>query len=171
MKYFVRVGGHQHEVLIDGDTVTIDGQAVRAYVEDVPASPLQAVRIGSRVYRVLARRGSQRGQYDLAIDGYRFVTEALDERAKAIRELSGAALKAAGPTHLMAPMPGLIVRVNVSAGDQVRSGQGLVVMEAMKMENELRAPASGIVKRVVVTSGSAVEKGALLLEMESSDAK
>jgi pyruvate carboxylase subunit B len=63
-------------------------------------------------------------------------------------------------------MPGMIVRVNVSEGDAVQAGQGLVVMEAMKMENELRATASGTVKRVHVAPGTAVEKGALLLEME-----
>ena len=65
----------------------------------------------------------------------------------------------------MAPMPGLIVRVHVGEGDQVQAGQPLVVMEAMKMENELRAMAPGVVKRVAIKAGSAVEKGALLLEM------
>src|SRR5687767_15349352 len=69
-------------------------------------------------------------------------------------------------SHLAAPMPGMIVRLNVKEGDQVRVGQGLVVMEAMKMENELRAASDGVVKRVVASPGTAVEKGALLLEME-----
>jgi pyruvate carboxylase subunit B len=64
-------------------------------------------------------------------------------------------------------MPGMIVRLNVKEGDQVRAGQGLVVMEAMKMENELRAAASGTVLRVLVSPGNAVEKGAILLEMEA----
>ena len=63
-------------------------------------------------------------------------------------------------------MPGLIVRVTVNAGDVVRMGQGVVVMEAMKMENELRAPANGTVKQVLVAPGNAVEKGAVLLEIE-----
>jgi pyruvate carboxylase subunit B len=63
-------------------------------------------------------------------------------------------------------MPGLIVRVNVSVGDRVEAGQGIVVMEAMKMENELRATAAGTVRSVNATSGTAVEKGALLVELE-----
>ncbi|MDE3052849.1 MAG: biotin/lipoyl-binding protein [Gemmatimonadota bacterium] len=63
-------------------------------------------------------------------------------------------------------MPGLIVRVHVKPGDVVQPGQGLVVMEAMKMENELRATAGGTVKAVAVAPGTAVEKGALLLELE-----
>ena len=60
----------------------------------------------------------------------------------------------------------MIVRVHVADGEVVQPGQGLVVMEAMKMENELRATAAGTVRRVHVASGTAVEKGALLLELE-----
>jgi pyruvate carboxylase subunit B len=63
-------------------------------------------------------------------------------------------------------MPGLVVRVAVQRGDDVVAGQGLVVMEAMKMENELRAASSGKVKAVHVQPGTAVDKGALLIELE-----
>jgi len=84
----------------------------------------------------------------------------------AIRELSGKNAGPTGPAPLIAPMPGLIVRVNAQPGDQVQAGQGLVVMEAMKMENELRAPAAGRVKAVLAGPGTAVEKGAVLVELE-----
>ena len=90
-------------------------------------------------------------------------------KTRVILELSGKSARPPGPAHLFAPMPGLIVRVNVQEGDHVRPGQGLVVMEAMKMENELRATVAGIVRRVVVSPGSAVEKGATLLEMEAGN--
>jgi pyruvate carboxylase subunit B len=63
-------------------------------------------------------------------------------------------------------MPGMIVRVNVEVGARVHPGQGLVVMEAMKMENELRALAEATVKAVHAQPGAAVEKGALLIELE-----
>ena len=118
------------------------------------------------MHRVLALKGDSRGRFDVSVGGYRFDVLALDERARAIRELSGAATQASGPAHLVAPMPGMIIRLNVAQGDQVRAGQGLVVMEAMKMENELRASVAGVVRKVLVAPGSAVEKGALLLEME-----
>ncbi|MGH7679233.1 MAG: biotin/lipoyl-containing protein [Gemmatimonadaceae bacterium] len=169
MRYFVRVGPSEHEVVIDGESITIDGRRVRAHLEDLTGTPQQILSIGDEVHRVLARRGDRRGQYDLSIGGHRFAIEALDDRARAIRELSGVAAAQAGPAHLVAPMPGLIVRVNVQEGDRVRQGQGLVVMEAMKMENELKASAAGIVRRVVVGAGSAVEKGTVLLEMDSGD--
>lgn len=167
MKYHVRVGDEQHEVVIEGESVLIDGRPVRARIEDLPGSPLHQLTIGDGVHKVLARRGPGPGQYDLSIAGHRFTVEALDERAHAIWKLAGSSARPTGPAHLVAPMPGLIVRVNVTEGDEIRAGQGLVVMEAMKMENELRATADGVVKRVAVAPGSAVEKGTTLLEMES----
>jgi biotin carboxyl carrier protein len=167
MKYYVRLGEKELEVVVDGETVSVNGESVRAHVEDLAGTPIQIVAIGNEVHRVLAHRGTERGQYDLSVEGFRFSVQALDERARAIRELSGSSVRPSGPAHLVAPMPGLIVRVQVNEGDQVRVGQGLVVMEAMKMENELRATTAGVVRRVLVAPGSAVEKGALLLEMEA----
>jgi pyruvate carboxylase subunit B len=166
MKYFVRLNGDEHEVVLDGDGVHIDGEDVAARVDAVEGTPVRMVTIGEEVHRVVVRRGASRGLYTLWLDGHRFDVEALDERSRAIRELSGSAAGPSGPAPLKAPMPGLIVRVNVQAGDAVQAGQGLVVMEAMKMENELRATAPGKVKAVVVTPGTAVEKGALLIELE-----
>ena len=61
----------------------------------------------------------------------------------------------------------MIVRINVAVGDIVQAGQGVVVMEAMKMENELRAPAAGTVKSIAATIGKAVEKGAILVELDA----
>ena len=167
MKYFVTIAGREHQVNIDGDTVTLDGAVMTAHVEDLHGTPITIVTIGNEVHRVVARRGDAKGQYTLSVGGHRVSAEARDDRTTTIRKLTGASGKAAGPAHLRAPMPGLIVRINVVAGDAVQAGQGLVVMEAMKMENELRATAAGKVKRVAVATGSAVEKGALLLEMES----
>ena len=117
------------------------------------------------MHRVVVRRGALRGAYTLWVDGFRFEVEALYERTRSIRELSAASSGPAGPKPLTAPMPGLIVRVNVQVGDAVQAGQGLVVMEAMKMENELRAQAAGQVKAVLVSAGTAVEKGATLIEL------
>jgi pyruvate carboxylase subunit B len=63
-------------------------------------------------------------------------------------------------------MPGLVVRVQVEAGAAVAAGSGVVVLEAMKMENELRAPAAGRVRAILAAPGTAVEKGAVLIELE-----
>ena len=124
------------------------------------------VRIGSEVHRVVVQRRPGRGKYSLWVDGYRFDAEALDERTRKIRDISSASAPPPGPVPLVAPMPGLVVRVRVAVGDRVEAGQGLVVMEAMKMENELRATTSGTVASVEVSAGSVVEKGALLVVLE-----
>ena len=75
----------------------------------------------------------------------------------------------AGPTRLTAPMPGRVVRVLAEKGQEVKPGDGLVVIEAMKMENELKAETGGIVSRIHVAPGQAVEKGALLVEFDSEE--
>jgi pyruvate carboxylase subunit B len=166
MKYFVRVNDDEHEVLLDASGVHIDGDDVAAQVMTVDGTPVRMVTIGDEVHRVVVRPGATRGAYTLWLDGWRFEVEALDERTRAIRELSGASAGPSGPAPLKAPMPGLIVRVSVQVGDQVQAGQGIVVMEAMKMENELRATAAGKVKSILASPGTAVEKGALLVELE-----
>jgi len=166
MKYIVRIGDEDHEVVLDGEGVHIDGDDVAAHVVPIEGTPVRMVTIGDEVHRVVVRPGGSRGRYTLWLDGFRFEAEALDERTRAIRDLSGAAAGASGPAPLVAPMPGLIVRVNAQAGDDVHAGQGLVVMEAMKMENELRVQVAGRVKTVLVAPGSVVEKGALLIELE-----
>jgi acetyl/propionyl-CoA carboxylase alpha subunit len=166
VKYYVRVGDHDHVVLLDADGVHIDGEDVAASVSGVDGTPVRTVTIGNAVHRVVVRRGAARGAYTLWVGGFRFEVEALDERTRSIRELAGASSGATGPRPLTAPMPGLIVRVNVQIGETVQAGQGLVVMEAMKMENELRAHAAGRVKTILASPGMAVEKGATLIELE-----
>ena len=166
MKYFVRMGDEEVAVQVEGEHVHLDGTESLAHLDDVPGTPVRLVRIGDTVHRVVVRRGERRGLLTLWVGGHRFDVEALDERTRAIRDLSAASSGPVGPAPLVAPMPGLIVRVNVDVGDQVNAGQGLIVMEAMKMENELRSTSAGTVKRVHVAPGTAVEKGALLLELE-----
>jgi pyruvate carboxylase subunit B len=162
----VEVAGRRVTVEVSGEDLTVDGVAMRAHLVDVPGTPVRLVTIGAETHRVLARRGESRGRYTLGVDGRRYVVEALDERTRTIRDLTAAAAGATGPAPLKAPMPGLIVRIDVAPGDPVSVGQGLVVMEAMKMENELRSTSAGVVRSVAVQVGAAVEKGALLVELE-----
>jgi pyruvate carboxylase subunit B len=166
VKYIVRVGDTDVDVLLDGDVVEVDGRMSTAHLTELEGTPVRLVTIGDEVHRVVARRGATRGRYTLWLDGFRYEVEALDERSRAIRELSGASSGPSGPAPLVAPMPGMIVRIAVQVGDAVQAGQSLVVMEAMKMENELRASTGGTVKAVLAQTGTAVEKGAILLELE-----
>jgi pyruvate carboxylase subunit B len=166
MKYAVDVNGETIEVDLETTGVTIGGETLEAHLAELEGTPVRLITIGNEVHRVVVRRGESRGRYTLWVDGFRYEVEALDERTRAIRDLSGASAAASGPTPLKAPMPGLVVRVSVQSGDVVVAGQGLVVMEAMKMENELRASSPGRVKSVHVRPGTAVDKGTLLIELD-----
>ena len=167
MRYIVDLNGERHEVDVDGGQVTVDGEISSAHLEDVEGTPVRLVTLGTEVHRIVTRRGPTRGVYTLWVDGYRFEAEAVDERTRTIRDITAESSKSSGPAPIVAPMPGLIVRVNVAVGDEVQAGQGLVVMEAMKMENELRATAAGRVKSITAAPGTAVEKGTVLVELEA----
>lgn len=164
MKYVVRVNAEEHELVLGGDGISVGGKAVRAQLQgERPGTPIRLLTLDGKVHSVLARRHGGRGSYTLWIDGYRYEVEALDERTRAIRALGADKEKAVGPAPLVAPMPGLVVRVNVAVGDTVAAGQALVSIEAMKMENELRAKVAGTVTAVPAVAGTAVEKGAVLV--------
>ncbi len=165
MRYIVTVNGERIAVDLDGTQATIDGVTLDVGLTAVEGTPVRLVRIVEQVHRVVARRGESRGEWVLDVAGQRVAVEALDERMRAIRDLTAAAAVASGPAPLKAPMPGLVVRVAVNVGERVVAGQGLVVVEAMKMENELRATVDAVVLAVRAVPGTAVEKGALLIEL------
>ena len=166
MKYFVRIGETEVELSLEGDSVRVDGRTMTSRITDVEGTPVRMLTIGDEVHRIVVRPAGARGRYTIWVDGFRHEVEALDERTRAIRELADATAGPAGPAPLVATMPGMIVRVSVQVGDQVVPGQGLVVIEAMKMENELRAASAARVKAVLAQPGAVVEKGALLVELE-----
>jgi pyruvate carboxylase subunit B len=104
----------------------------------------------------------------MLVDGWPVRAEVVDERTRAIRAMTARTGASNAPKPVRAPMPGLIVRVEVAVGDAIRVGQGVVAMEAMKMENELKSESAGVVSRILVEPGQAVEKGAVLVELEAS---
>lgn len=166
MKYVVLLDGQTIEVEVDGDRVTVDGQAHGATLSVMRGTPLRQLLIDGRPL-TLSVEAVGRGRWALTTKGERWEMEVLDERTRHIRSLAGGGDQPRVPGVLKAPMPGLVVRVQVQPGEQVAAGAPLVVLEAMKMENELKAGAPGVVKSVRVASGEAVEKGQVLVEFEA----
>src|SRR5437870_3391415 len=112
MKYIVELNGDRKKVSIVGTEVSLEGDQPRhAELADIEESPVRMVRVGTRVYRVVVAKREGRGRYTLWVDGYRFDVEALDERTRSIRDLSAANAAPSGPAPVLAPMPGLVVRV------------------------------------------------------------
>lgn len=168
MKYFVTIAERTVEVTVDGDQVTIDGTAHTAHLEAVPGTPEQRVVIDG-VGSSLAVDGFAEGSWRVVDRGAVHDVAIEDERARHIRSLVASSGGASSGGVLKAPMPGLVVRVQVAVGDRVEPGTPLVVLEAMKMENELKATLPGVVVAVRVEVGAAVDKGALLLELGPAD--
>ena len=168
MLYHVTVGTRTFQVRFGGDGVEVDGRRVDADLSTLPGTPVWGLRLDGVSHRVVAHHAGK-GEWNVNVGGHPVPAEVVDERTRAIRELTGSAAAASGPKPIVAPMPGLVVKVEVSEGDEVLPGQGVVIVEAMKMENELKAQAGGTVKRIHVVSGDTVEKGQVLVDFEAPE--
>lgn len=169
----MRLGSRTVEVEIEGSRVTVDGASCAAHLAAVPGTSLYHLLLGGESWTVAAEplQGPGDGgvRYALGVAGERLEVEVVDERTRQIQGLAGPRPGPASGGTLRAPMPGLVVRLEVTEGQRVAPGAGLVVIEAMKMENELRAPRGGVVAKVHVAAGQAVEKGAALVTLASPE--
>ncbi len=165
MRYYVTLEDRTFEVDLTGEVPRVDGEEVGAELRQVPGTPTRLLLVDGRSHTLVARRG-EADCWDLYLDGERFEADVVDERARAIREMTGQAAGDQGPSPIRAPMPGLVVSLAVEEGDRVEAGQSVAIVEAMKMENDLKAESDGVVARVRVAAGEPVEKGAVLVEFE-----
>jgi pyruvate carboxylase subunit B len=161
----VSLAGRTLEVDVDGDRVRVDGRDYTAALSALPGTPLRQLLVDGRPLELAVRDAGQ-GRWELSIAGERWETEVIDERTRHIRGLTGGGEQPRGPAALRAPMPGLVIRVQAEVGQPVAAGTGVVVLEAMKMENELRATAGAVVRAVHARAGETVEKGQILVEFE-----
>ena len=169
MIYHVTIGERSWSIELGPSGVIVDGEPVDVDLARIEGGPIRSLRVEGASHRLVARR-ADREKWDLHLRGRRIRAHVVDERTRAIREMTGAAAGPVGPRPIVAPMPGMVVRVEVSEGDIVRAGQGVVIVEAMKMENELTAEADAVVTRVLVSEGEAVEKDQLLVDLADIDA-
>jgi len=158
-----------------GGTATVDGVERRASLELLDR-PRARLTIEEATHDVLvgrlpdARRaagGVER--VEIVIDGWRFELDVERERRASLRERAtsiGSDGARGGPVELHAIIPGRVVSVDVAEGDTVEAGERLLVLEAMKMQNEIRAARGGTIGRVLVGEGQTVELGELLLVIE-----
>jgi biotin carboxyl carrier protein len=139
--------------------ISMDGQPIDADVTEV-APYTFSILLHGRVHEVRVAPASN-GMLQIQDGLQAFTAEVVDPRAWRGRRHGGA--EAEGRQLVAAPMPGKVVRVLVKVGDKVEAGQGLVVVEAMKMQNEIRSPKSGTVERVLANEGQAVNNGDVLV--------
>lgn len=105
-------------------------------------------------------------EYTVLVNGNTYQVKISNELDMLIDELGLEIVSEIKENNMKAPMPGLIVSIDVAVGQEVKEGEGVLVLEAMKMENTLQAPKDGIIKSILIQSGDKVEKGMVLIEME-----
>ncbi len=146
---------NQYELTVGGRTsqlsVARSGLAIFSIIQD-----------GRHYEAIVEEKGPH--DFDVLIQGRLFHLEAVDERNLLLAQQSKMA--ASGPQAIDAEMPGKVVKVNFAVGDAVEEGQGVVVLEAMKMENEIPSPIEGVVAELAVEEGQTVEGGARLFVVE-----
>lgn len=174
MQYTLVVGDTARSVTLQRQgaawRVTVDGTSFDVHAADVDGRTLSLL-IGAasgagagRSVPAVVMPGREPGELQVAVAGRTIgVRVEANERS---RRLGAGAASATGPQKIVAPMPGKVVRVLVTPGDEVQPRQGLVVVEAMKMENELRAVRAGRVVSVSVVEGQSVDAGAVLAVVE-----
>ena len=167
MSYVVSDGVRDWPVRVepsdDGSSVVVVGE--RSFKVDAARSGPSAFSfiVDGRAWDAVVTRRD--GFHHVRVGGRSYVLEVLDERQRLLRD-QRAAQAAEGPAEISASMPGRVVEVLVAEGDEVEEGQGIVVLEAMKMENELKAPKAGCVAKVCVAQGEATEAGQTLVVIE-----
>jgi biotin carboxyl carrier protein len=163
MRYYVKQGerewGVDVERLPTGQVaVTLDG--VRTEVTILSEAPTLVVAVGGRVMELFSA-GPNAVAMPGGAEAFRFESAQARALTSGERTQEGECAR-----EVRAPMPGRVVKVLVSPGDSVEPGTGLLVIEAMKMENELDAKSAGVIAGIFVSPGDIVERGALLVSLE-----
>jgi biotin carboxyl carrier protein len=155
-----------YDIVIDGKAATLS-LADGSFVYDAVERDYSAARAGDGVWSILIDGRSYSvevlGRGEVAVNGRVFRVEAFDPRESRGRPAAG---EAAGPHVIASSMPGRVVRVLVAEGEQVVAGQRLIVVEAMKMQNEMKAPRAGRVASVKAEAGATVSAGDILVVIE-----
>jgi biotin carboxyl carrier protein len=160
MKYEVTVGDNKYTLEVNQEgQVTLDGEEVQ----------VDFTKIGEGLCLLLVNNESFEGLVEQKEDTWQvlfrgdlYEVQVADERTQLMRARAGMAVPDSGEWPIIAPMPGLVVSVPVEVGQQVEKGDNIVILESMKMENELKTPRAGRIERIVIKKGDSVEQGQVL---------
>ncbi len=168
MRYFVQVDGEAWVVDIEEDAVLVNGEPVSVDLTQSGIPELYSVLLDGSSHEVLV--SSDVSGCDVTVGGQVLRAEVQDEPTRILMKGRGSAETAGGDLPVPAPISGLVVSVAVADGDTVEAGQTLVVLEAMKMENDITAPRAGVVGQVAVADGDRVEINHVMLVLLEEEA-
>lgn len=162
MKYLVTTNNQTYTVDVTGDgDVLLDGQLVSIDFSSMGESGLCSLLVNNESFEALVE---QRGDcWQVLLLGTLYDVQVIDERAERLRSSASTLIADLDEIPIRAPMPGLVVAVPVEQGQEVAKGDNLVILESMKMENELKAPREGRVERVNVRAGDGVDRDQVLV--------
>ena len=165
MKYIVTLANHEYTLeILDEHRLLLDGQEVQVDFEAVGSQPAYSLLVDGRSYEALVYL--EEGSWQVLIEGRLYQASVEDEREKRLRAAYGKAPDEKAEFYLKAPMPGMVVAVPVKNGQTVQKGETLLILESMKMQNELHSPRAGTVARLRVAPGDRVEKKETLMSVE-----
>ncbi|MGD8457296.1 MAG: biotin/lipoyl-binding protein [Anaerolineales bacterium] len=170
MKYITTIDDIDFEVEILNDhQVTLNNQVYEIDFEEISSEMIYSIIVNGKSYEV--NISEDENEWYIFIQGTMYKAAVIDEREKRLREASGELALSSGEYTLVAPMPGLVVKVPVRVGKKVDKGNVLVILESMKMQNELRSPHKGTITEVNVKKGDRVEKREPLLVLDQDEDK
>ena len=163
MRYVTIINDTRFEIDIEKDgTLRVNGEPRE--VDFLTLGPaLYSILMEHRSYEMVIEERD--GGYEVLMQGRLYSGQVLDERAQLLASRRGGLDADSGELSIKSPMPGLIVAIPVAEGQEVKKGQTLVVLESMKMQNELKTPRDGIVQRISVAPGQSVEQNKLLITL------
>jgi biotin carboxyl carrier protein len=164
VKYYSRVGQNEYEIEIIDGKILVDGEAVELDLRQSGAPELYSLLYNGRSFELLIE--PERFKYGVTLRGERFEVQVEDERTRRLNMGRKMVSLPEGELAITAPIPGLVIKVLVEVGQTVKEEQPLVLLEAMKMENEIRAVREGVVKKIEIVAGQRVEQNAILLVLE-----
>lgn len=162
MKYIATVKEREYTIEIDPDRgIFIDGELQEIDFQRLEAGGVTSLLMNHRSVSAVVEERSD--HWEVLIQGELYAVQVQDERAYRLERMRSTGLTVGGEAVVTSPMPGIIVAVPVAVGDEVRRGDKVVILESMKMENELRAPCDGVVTHIHIAAGANVEKDQLLV--------
>jgi biotin carboxyl carrier protein len=166
MKYISTINGEKYEIDIDQeDQITVNDHHYKVDVEFLSDSGVLSLLLDNQsIEAIVEQRGDS---WEVLIQGELYTVIVQDERAFRLAKERGTSFEASGDAVVKSPMPGLIIEVLVEVGQTVEKGEKVVVLESMKMENELRSPRKGEVTHITTEPGESVEKGQALVTISS----
>src|SRR6266545_1081430 len=164
MRYITTVEGKEFLVeIIDEKHISVDGKVFEVDFESVSGQPVYSLIVDGRSHEAYAAQGDDNWQ--VLLRGRLYPVTVEDEREKRLRAAAGGGVAETGEFHLRAPMPGLVVAIPVAEGQPVKKGQLILILESMKMQNEIKSPRDGTIGRIRVKVGESVEQKQTLLSV------